>query len=413
MAGLKVICSRAVALISMAAVPHGSASEAAFVHGSQAGPVCKPTTRCSGRPLHSTTTSSYLDTLSVVKNTAAAFPEPETILRPLLSPTVRRKEKRALLSELSSLRRSRSADPSSYDKYVDALLDEIYSLGTLSAPPGLLSRASLPFPFAIPSYRICLELLRSTLDLTMPRADGGEDLSDARRQNLAVNLSQCAKYRGGVHSVYREARKRARSAPTMADMIGRTPEGLETPAYDVVYEGGEYELRRYAGYSVVSTVKPEDGTTAKGFQLLAGYIFGGNESNNKMAMTTPVFMKSLSGAAQGDATASGGGREMSFVLPSAYWSEGEVGGSPEPSPGADLARNFVAPELRAVVWFQGLTTPGTVREQEERLLRLIRSDDKLEMKEGASVVQASYNDPFTAPWKRRNELMVEVERVEA
>ncbi|KAH8046054.1 Heme-binding protein [Aureococcus anophagefferens] len=44
---------------------------------------------------------------------------------------------------------------------------------------------------------------------------------------------------------------------------------------------------------------------AGAFQALAGYIFGGNGREEKMAMTTPVFRSG----------------DMEFVLPEAYWSD--------------------------------------------------------------------------------------------
>jgi len=280
-----------------------------------------------------------------------------------------------------------------------------------------LVEAPLPFPFVLPTYRISLSLLRSTIDLTMPPVVDEADRPFLRRQTLMVALSECGRCRGGVHSTFREARRRARSSPSMKDMLERTPKGLETPRYDVVFRGdlsgsNAYEIRRYYGYAVVSTNRKENKAPASGFNLLAGYIFGQNQSNKKMSMTTPVFMTgpNESSTCEGD-TSTEGGKSMSFVLPSAFWEKETVAKSPQPVEGSDLHRSFVEPVLRAVIWYSGFTTPETIRVQEERLLRLLKFNEKFRIKDRANIVQANYNDPFTAPWKRRNEIMVEVETV--
>eukprot|EP01036_Dinobryon_divergens_P000096 gene96-111_t len=43
------------------------------------------------------------------------------------------------------------------------------------------------------------------------------------------------------------------------------------------------------------------------FNQLAGYIFGGNQPQQKMAMTTPVIFQESNS------------RKMSFVMPSKFW----------------------------------------------------------------------------------------------
>eukprot|EP00587_Corethron_hystrix_P004890 CAMPEP_0113315622 /NCGR_PEP_ID=MMETSP0010_2-20120614/11218_1 /TAXON_ID=216773 ORGANISM="Corethron hystrix, Strain 308" /NCGR_SAMPLE_ID=MMETSP0010_2 /ASSEMBLY_ACC=CAM_ASM_000155 /LENGTH=389 /DNA_ID=CAMNT_0000172163 /DNA_START=259 /DNA_END=1428 /DNA_ORIENTATION=- /assembly_acc=CAM_ASM_000155 len=386
------------------------------------------TQRASISPIFSTNTASYLESLSNVstpidrktngvaqETVDAPSPDiPNSILRPLISPVVRRKKKTAIIETLYNLRRSRSNDPTLYDSYLDSLLKEIDT--PLPAALEVLPKAPLPYPFVLPSHRVSLNLLRSVLDLTTPPVDDTDDAYAIRRQTLAVTLNQCKNRRGGIHSVYREARRKASRLPSMEEMIKRTPEGLETPKYEVVFQADltgvdAYEIRRYDGYAVVSTTKKEDSAPASGFNLLAGYIFGKNRSNEKMSMTTPVFMSGSDNS--GAENASAFDRKMSFVLPSTFWSQEKVTESPEPAEGSSLSRTFVEPVLRGVVWFSGLTTPAKIREQEENLERLIQSSGGFKVKDGASFVQASYNDPFTAPWKRRNEIMIEVEKMEA
>ena len=68
----------------------------------------------------------------------------------------------------------------------------------------------------------------------------------------------------------------------------------ESPTYRVEERIGEIELRRYEPYLVAETLvrgSLERAGTG-GFRLLAGYIFGGNQTtagdSTKIAMTTPV-----------------------------------------------------------------------------------------------------------------------------
>ena len=81
----------------------------------------------------------------------------------------------------------------------------------------------------------------------------------------------------------------------------------ETQKYEVLYTKENFEIRFYPE-AILATVEMNgtyDNSRNSGFQVLAGYIFGGNEENSQIAMTSPVRMS---------------GNEklntMSFVLPS-------------------------------------------------------------------------------------------------
>ena len=65
---------------------------------------------------------------------------------------------------------------------------------------------------------------------------------------------------------------------------------IEEPAYEVLLETKHYELRRYEPY-IVAEVDVDESFERAGnsaFGVLAGYIFGDNEPQQKMAMTAPV-----------------------------------------------------------------------------------------------------------------------------
>ena len=79
-----------------------------------------------------------------------------------------------------------------------------------------------------------------------------------------------------------------------------TVSGYEEPAYEVLNESAEYEIRQYSPYLVAETTLPGnfDKTGSAAFRLLAGYIFGDNHKTTsdvsdekkavRMNMTVPV-----------------------------------------------------------------------------------------------------------------------------
>ena len=69
--------------------------------------------------------------------------------------------------------------------------------------------------------------------------------------------------------------------------------GIETYPYIVEQKYDSFEIRRYESSLFTSikmpTNKYEDASN-QGFGILAGYIFGGNDKNEKIAMTSPVSL---------------------------------------------------------------------------------------------------------------------------
>jgi hypothetical protein len=72
-----------------------------------------------------------------------------------------------------------------------------------------------------------------------------------------------------------------------------TQKNIETYPYEVVKTYDDFEIRNYEA-SLFTAVKLETNNyekgSSQGFSVLAKYIFGGNETNEKIAMTSPVAM---------------------------------------------------------------------------------------------------------------------------
>lgn len=176
----------------------------------------------------------------------------------------------------------------------------------------------------------------------------------------------------------------------------RTPP-LEGPVYEVLLRRPGYEVRRYGASVEAVTRMPASAGPAGdggGFGTLAGYIFGGNVTGEKMEMTTPVFTR----------VAADGKGSMAFPL------ERRLGpdpaGAPAPLDGARVARAVAPAGVRAAARFGGVATDGDVA-REERVLRAALLADGL--RPAAGYALARYNDPFTLPFFRRNEVLIDLE----
>ena len=147
---------------------------------------------------------------------------------------------------------------------------------------------------------------------------------------------------------------------------------------------------------------------AGAFQALAGYIFGKNKREEKMAMTTPVFTRAGQLLCRNstfaiDATSRFPTGQMEFVLPEAYWKD--LGKAPAPVSNVELT--YGEGGLVAASYYGGYATKDEVARRSAELVEAIEASDYAVAGETYS---AAYNDPFTPPWRRRNEVLVAVER---
>jgi len=190
-----------------------------------------------------------------------------------------------------------------------------------------------------------------------------------------------------------------------------TPEGLVTPEYEVIEKTEHYEIREYEAYSAASTTMSKIGepysvndisSSGGAFNALAAYIFGANEEEKTLDMTTPVVTTSTG--------------EMRFFL--------KKNDNDESFP-APVSRNNefnekgavqivkVAPARVAVARFTGFVTDGEVARQKDALLTRLANDGvELDVPHGAVVPHFifQYNPPYTIPIVRRNEIAVPVRK---
>jgi hypothetical protein len=193
--------------------------------------------------------------------------------------------------------------------------------------------------------------------------------------------------------------------------LPRAALAIEEPGFKVVRQLADaVEIREYAPYVVAEVrveVKPDDTDDAgnKAFPILAGYIFGKNKGERKMAMTAPVTqtaepMKMAMTAPVTQTAADGGGYLVQFVLPS----EISLDTAPEPLDPRVMLREVPAHRL-AAIRYSGIWSDANYQEH----LALLK--DTLTAAgitwQGEPVL--SRYDPPIMPWfLRRNEIWLSV-----
>lgn len=191
----------------------------------------------------------------------------------------------------------------------------------------------------------------------------------------------------------------AAAAPARADY-----KGYETPVWKLVRREGPFELREYEPYLAAEvTVKSgPDAALRQGFRTLAAYIFGENEGGSKVSMTAPVTRERSNIAMTAPVTRepSADAWTIRFMMPSAY----DRQSLPRPN-NAAIRLVTVEPGLRAVIGFSGIPTQARLANAEERLRVWVSANG---MEVTGPMQAAWFDDPFTLPWRRRNEVSLPV-----
>ncbi len=173
-------------------------------------------------------------------------------------------------------------------------------------------------------------------------------------------------------------------------IVSFTSKNIETPNYKVIKTYDEVEVRLYPKMVVAKTNladKSFDNQGSNGFRTIAGYIFGGNEKNEKIAMTAPVVMN------MGDSAS------MYFVMPKSY-DKSEL-----PTPNSKNVQIVeVAEKTMAVITYGGFSSDEKIEKHRKQLDQILQKN-KIQTK--GAFLYMGYN----APWdiiNRKNEVAIEV-----
>jgi hypothetical protein len=168
---------------------------------------------------------------------------------------------------------------------------------------------------------------------------------------------------------------------------------VSEPPYTLVKNEPPFEVRDYGVLTVAETLIEGnfDIAGSQGFRRVAGYIFGKNQNaqgeSEKIAMTAPVTMEAQNQQWR-----------MHFVMPQGM----TLVNLPKPIDASVQLREVPAQRM-AAVRFSGLTTAASI-ERQTLLLKDWLGRNNLAYEDRPQL--ARYNDPFTLPWNRRNEILI-------
>ncbi|MDB4851567.1 heme-binding protein [Flavobacteriaceae bacterium] len=166
---------------------------------------------------------------------------------------------------------------------------------------------------------------------------------------------------------------------------------IETYAFTIIDSYETIEIRQYEASLFTSVQMPSNNyrkTSSKGFSVLAGYIFGGNDKEEKIAMTSPVTM-SLK-----DSTT------MMFLVPKKYTRDNL------PVPNDSSIEFKDVPEKKvAAISFGGWANDSKIASFKKKLIDVLES-------KGIQYTDNFYFLGYNAPmevFNRKNEIIVELE----
>jgi len=177
---------------------------------------------------------------------------------------------------------------------------------------------------------------------------------------------------------------------TIQVLATRSQNEIETYPYEVVKNYDDFEVRKYEA-SLFSSVKLNSKNyksgSNEGFRKLAGYIFGGNDKEQKIAMTSPVAM-SL------DDTMT-----MMFMIPRNLKKED----LPKPN-NSQIEFEEVPAKSVAAIRFGGWANDKKIEKYKKQLIKSLK-------KEGLEFTNRFYYLGYNPPYEtvnRRNEVIVEL-----
>ncbi len=170
----------------------------------------------------------------------------------------------------------------------------------------------------------------------------------------------------------------------------KTQHNIEKYSYTVsktfeIFEIRNYEARLFT--SVNSNTNNFKNASSKGFSILAGYIFGGNEKNEKIAMTSPVAMtldESMT---------------MMFLVPK------NINRKNLPKPNDSNIEFKNIPEKNvAAISFSGWANDKKIARYKQKLINAL---NKKRIKHTDRFYFLGYNAPYEV-FNRKNEIIVEL-----
>jgi len=191
----------------------------------------------------------------------------------------------------------------------------------------------------------------------------------------------------------------------VAALWGPIVSNVEQPKYQIAESSGNIEIRNYPPMIVAEAEVTGDRSDAigKGFRTIADYIFGNNTTAQKVPMTAPVTQQGSEKIAMtAPVTQQGDGNtwRVRFIMPSSY----TMDKLPKPNNPAVKLKE-VGAKRYAVIRFSGMAGEDSLKRRTKELDAFISAKN---LTPQSVPTYAFYNPPWTLPFLRRNEVMVEI-----
>lgn len=192
----------------------------------------------------------------------------------------------------------------------------------------------------------------------------------------------------------------------LAALAGNIMSNVEQPDYKLITSEKNIEIRDYPPMILAEVEVSGERKQAitEGFKILADYIFGNNTSNKKMEMTAPVtneLSEKMAMTAPVLQELHMDKWKVRFVMPKKYSFE------TLPKPNSKDVILIPLPARRfAVIRFSGLADNESIKLHTDELEAYIVAE---KLNPIGGTVLAFYNPPWTIPFLRRNEVMIEVD----
>ncbi len=173
--------------------------------------------------------------------------------------------------------------------------------------------------------------------------------------------------------------------------LGYSMSKIENQPYNVIKKGKDIEVRFYPSVKIAAFTSSNSSyksASSNGFRKLAGYIFGGNEKSESIAMTSPVQMD-----------LNDSGSTMQFMMPSIYSSKK----LPTPKD-ANVRLTTTEDEYVAAISFSGFANDEVIEKYSKKLAEILVAE---KLKPIGNYRYLGYNPPYQLIG-RRNEVIVRV-----
>lgn len=188
-------------------------------------------------------------------------------------------------------------------------------------------------------------------------------------------------------------------------MVGPIMSDVEKPKYQATALTNEIELRSYDPMLVamVQMSGSRKDAISEGFRVLADYIFGNNTLEQNISMTAPVEQQAgqkISMTAPVQQQQRSNSWMISFVMPKQFTLK------TIPKPNNEMVKINEVPAQRFItIRFSGSNSDDNIRKNESALFNYI-TQNKINVT--GEPKYAFYNPPWTLPFLRRNEIMVQL-----